>query len=52
MSESRWSKDEKPHLWGWLFFVLCGLIFTAGGIVNKDPHAVAGSLVFHIGSFF
>ncbi len=52
MSEGRWSKDEKLHLLGWAFFVLCGLIFTAGGIVNKDPLTVAGSITFLIGSIF
>jgi len=52
MSESRWSKEEKLQLWGWAFFVLCGLIFTAGGIVNKDPLTLAGSLTFLIGSIF
>lgn len=52
MSEGRWSKEEKLQLWGWAFFVFCALIFTAGGIVNKDPLTLTGSLAFLFGIIF
>lgn len=31
---------------GWMLFFLCSLCFTASSVKNRDPFALAGSIVF------
>lgn len=51
MSYRRLSFEEKCEIWGWVLFIVCALFFIAGGVINRDPLTVLGSLFFLIANF-
>ncbi|MFO8192148.1 MAG: hypothetical protein R6U08_05185 [Bacillota bacterium] len=34
------------HLLAWLFFLICGIIYIAASIRDRDPLMIAGSICF------
>ena len=44
--------DVKYHLWGWMLFLLCAVLFAASGIKNGDMLTLAGSIVFFLACLF
>ena len=40
------------HLSGWLFFLICAVLFIISGIMSRDIMITAGSVVFFIACIF
>lgn len=37
---------QRLHLWGWILFLLCALLFTAAGLRDGDVLITLGSVLF------
>jgi len=40
------NRELAYHLWGWILFVVCALLFIASSIVNGDLLTFVGSILF------
>jgi predicted membrane channel-forming protein YqfA (hemolysin III family) len=49
MSDDGRTRETKFHLWGWIFFVICALLFIASSIRNHDVLALVASFLFLVG---
>ena len=41
---------SRLHITGWLLFFLCGIIYLAASIRDRDPLMIAGTLFFVLGA--
>jgi hypothetical protein len=49
MPKGKKDKSLKAQLWGWVLFVICGLLFTIAGVRANDIVSIAASIVFLLG---
>ena len=49
MSKGEKSKDLIAQLWGWVLFVVCGLLFTIAALRANDILSMAASITFLLG---
>jgi hypothetical protein len=49
MPENEKNRDLKAELWGWVLFVICGVLFTLSGVRAQDIVTVAASIIFLLG---
>lgn len=50
--KSRIEKGIRLQLYGWILFVVCALLFIAASVIDRQPLALAGSLVFLLACLF
>jgi len=46
MSNNEKNKELKAQLWGWILFVICGVLFTYSGVRAQDIVTIAASIIF------
>lgn len=46
MPEKKKNKDLMIQLWGWVLFVVCGVLFTISGVRAQDIVTIAASIIF------
>ena len=39
-------KELRAQLWGWILFVICGILFTYSGVRAQDTVTIAASVIF------
>lgn len=39
-------KEMRAQLWGWILFVICGILFTYSGVRAQDIVTIAASIIF------
>ncbi|TKB28660.1 cytochrome oxidase subunit III [Desulfopila sp. IMCC35006] len=39
-------KTKLYHLYGWILFIICALLFMIESIINWKPLSLAGSVIF------
>ena len=44
-------RERFCHLWGWILFILCAVLFIASGVINRDALTTVGSAFFLIACF-
>ena len=49
MPKGEKSKELRAQLWGWVLFVLCGLLFTLAALRANDIVSIAASITFLLG---
>jgi hypothetical protein len=43
------NKELKTQLWGWVLFLICGVLFIISGVRARDVVTIAASVIFLLG---
>lgn len=45
-TENKKNNELIAQLWGWILFVICGVLFTLSGVRAQDALTITASIVF------